>query len=319
MTHVTDADATAARPRLIDDVDVSVLLVTYNHAAFVEAAIESVLNQRTAHRFELIISEDASTDGTREIVREAAARDDRIRTLFSDRNLRSNEPVLRALREARGRYVCLLDGDDRWLAIDKIERQAQLLDSNLQAPACFHNALVVVGDANEPSGRRWTASSQSPKTTLAELWEGNPFATCAGMLRRSAIERVGAWYIDCFPITDWPLYLVAAEHGDLVFVDEPVAAYRLHSGGEVSGLAREKQLQLIARFYRQLANVEGRRWAEMARRGASRYFAGQADRLIREEDPAAARLSAWFALQAGGVGLSVPWRKWLRLVQKSLV
>src|SRR4051794_18694233 len=77
--------------------DVSVLLVTHNHARFIEQAVESVLAQETSRSFELIVSEDTSTDGTREIVEELAGRDPRIRTLYSERNLKSNEPVLRAL------------------------------------------------------------------------------------------------------------------------------------------------------------------------------------------------------------------------------
>ena len=300
-------------------IDVSVLLVTYNHAPYIGRAVESVLEQQTSRSFELIISEDASTDGTRGIVEELARDDDRIRTLFSERNLKSNEPVLRALRAARGRYVCLLDGDDRWTATDKIDRQAGILDDNPDAAGCFHNALVVAGDADQPTERRWTPSTQSPRTSFGELWEGNPFATCAGMLRHSAIERAGDWYIDCFPITDWPLYLLAAERGDLLFVDEPVGAYRVHDGGEVSGLPQKDKLLLIARYYRQMAAVEGGRWADLARSGASLYFAGQAGRFVAEGEKALARVCTRLALQAGGVGQSVPWRAWLGLWRRSLV
>jgi glycosyltransferase involved in cell wall biosynthesis len=316
-TDMNGADESGPRQRF-DEVDVSVLLVTYNHAPYVEAAIRSVLDQQTSRRFELIISEDASRDRTREIVEQAAAKDRRIRTLFSTRNLRSNEPVLRALRAARGRYVCLLDGDDRWLARDKIERQAALLDAAPDAAGCFHNALVVEGEAREPGNRRWTAPSQSQRSTFGDLWEGNPFATSAGMLRRSTLDRIGDWYVDCFPITDWPLYLLAAERGDLLFVDEPVAAYRVHGGGEVSGLDRKQQLHLIARFYRQMASVDDRRWADFAHAGASLYFAGQAGKFISEGDKASARLCARLALGSGGIGTAVPWRKWFGLVRRSL-
>jgi glycosyltransferase involved in cell wall biosynthesis len=299
--------------------DVSVLLVTYNHALFIEQAVESVLAQETSRDFELIVSEDASSDGTREIVEELARRDRRIRTLYSERNLKSNEPLLRALRAARGRYICLLDGDDRWLVTDKIDRQAALLDRHADVAGCFHNALVIIGNADQPTDRRWTPASQAPRTSSGELWEGNQFATCAGMLRRSAIERVGPWYVDCFPITDWPLYLLAAEHGDLLFVDEPVGAYRVHGGGEVSGLPEKDKLLVIARFYDQMSEVDGGRWAEMARRGASLYFAGQASRFIGESDKAMARFCARLAFQAGGVGQSVPWRAWLGICRRSLV
>lgn len=304
-----------------DEVDVSVLLVTYNHENFIAAAIQSVLGQHTSRSFELIISEDASTDGTRKIVENFARMDDRVRTLFSASNLKSNEPVMRALDAARGRYVCLLDGDDYWLVTDKIERQARLLDENPDITGCFHNALVLVGDASKPTDARWTASSQSQRTTFGELWEGNPFATCAGMLRRSSIAQVGDWYVESRPklFTDWPLYLLAAEQGDLLFIDEPVGAYRLHDAGRCGGLVEKDKLQLIAHFYRQMGDVDGSRWAEMARIGGSLFFADQARRFIRERDKASALKCARLALQAGGVGLSVPWRNWFGLVRQILV
>jgi glycosyltransferase involved in cell wall biosynthesis len=297
-------------------IDVSVLLITYNHAQFIRAAIESVLSQRTKRSFELIVSEDASTDGTLEIVRELAKSDERIRPIFSANNLRSNEPVSRALNAARGRYVCLLDGDDCWLVDDKIERQADLLDENDDASACFHNALVSRDDG--PSGERWTAPGVGPRVTFSEMWEGNPFATCSGMLRKSALESLGSWYVKCFPITDWPLYLLCAEQGDILFVDEPVGLYRLHAGGEVSRMAESGRLRLIARFYKQMIKANGGRWASVARDGGSLYFAGKARQFIDQSDPVLARLSTKFALQAGGVGRSVSWRDWLGLVRRSI-
>lgn len=302
-------------------IDVSVLLVTYNHAPFIERAVESVLAQQTSRSFELIISEDCSTDGTRETVEKAAANDGRIRTLLSAQNLGANKPVMRAIHAARGPYICLLDGDDHWLVPDKIDRQAKLLDDHPDVTGCFHNALVVYGDASEPSERRWTPSTQPPRISFREIWEGNPFPTCGGMLRRSALEHLGDWYVDSIPklFTDWPLYVVCAERGDLMFIDEPVGAYRVHEGGEFSGLTRKDKLLQIASFYRQMSRVEEGRWADMARRGASLYFLGEAGRFLGEGDQAMARLCARLAFQAGGVGQSVPWRDWLGLWRRSLV
>ena len=104
---------------------------------------------------EIIVSEDASGDGTREIVLEFARRNpDRIRPLLSTRNLRSNEVVARGLRLARGRYVALLDGDDWWCAPDKLQRQCDSRGESSSA-AVFYNALVAVGD--DLTDRRWTA------------------------------------------------------------------------------------------------------------------------------------------------------------------
>jgi len=300
-----------------EGVDVSVLLITYNHARFVRSAVESVLNQKTSRKFELIISEDASTDGTREIVQDVAAGDPRIRAIYSPRNLRSNETVKRAIDASWGRYVCILDGDDRWLANDKIDRQAELLDHNPDVAGCFHNALIAYGDAREPTYQRWTLPTVGPRVSFSELWEGNPFATCAGMLRASPLRNIGSWYVGCFPITDWPLYLLCAQVGDLMFVDDTVGLYRLHGGGEMSGKAELERLRFIARFYQHMMNANSGRWSSCAQRGGSLYFAGKASQFLSQSKPTEARTALALALRAGGVGISVRWRDWLGLLRRS--
>jgi glycosyltransferase involved in cell wall biosynthesis len=299
-------------------VDVSVCLITYNHARFIRSAVESILAQETSRPFELIISEDASTDGTREIVEDLARRDARIRPIYSSRNLRSNEPVRRAIEAAQGGYLCIVDGDDRWLSKDKLERQADLLDSNPGVSACFANALIAYDDAMEPTNARWTAPTIGNRVSFTQLWEGNPFATCAGMLRKDALGGIGSWYVDCFPITDWPLYLLCAQSADIMFVDEPSGLYRIHGGGEVSGQAERDRLRLIARFYRQMRRVRNGAWSDCAKRGASLYFTGKASQFIAENRRSEARLALSLALRAGGVGSSVPLRDWLGLVRRGL-
>ena len=92
---------------------VSVVLLTYDHERHIAQAIESVLAQRADFGVELLITEDCSTDRTREIVLAfAAEHPGRIRTFLSERNLNSNEVTARAIRAARGRFLAFLDGDD---------------------------------------------------------------------------------------------------------------------------------------------------------------------------------------------------------------
>jgi glycosyltransferase involved in cell wall biosynthesis len=317
MTEV-DPGAEAQQARVID-FDVSVLLVTYNHARFVGRALDSVLMQRGV-RFEIIVSEDCSSDGTLEIVRSKLAGHPHSRIIASDRNLASNEPILRAIRAARGRYVSIIDGDDFWTVDDKLMRQVQVLDGDPSLSACFHNALILHGDEDKFQDGRYTPPRQPARIGASELWQGNPFAIFTGMMRRDAVKAVGRWYVDSRPklFTDWPLYLTCAERGDLLFIDEPVGAYRIHPGGEFSGLREKEKLLRIASFYRQMEQVEEGRWAHSARAGASHYFAAQADRYVRKGDKAFGRLCARLALRAGGVGRSVPWRAWAGLVRRSL-
>ena len=303
-----------------DCIDVSVLFITYNHGRFVGRALDSVLMQRGV-RFELIVSEDCSSDETLDIVRSKLAGHRHSRIMASERNLASNETVLRAIRAAQGRYVSIIDGDDFWTVDDKLARQVQVLDRDSGLSACFHNALILQDDENEVQNVRYTSPHQPSRIGAKELWRGNPFAIFASMMRRDALNSIGDWYVESRPklFTDWPLYLACAERGDLIFIDEPVGVYRMHAGGEFSGLRQREKLLKIASFYRQMGHVNGGRWVEMAQTGGSLFFADQARRFIREGDRASAFTCARLALQAGGIGRSVPWRRWFGLVRRSVV
>jgi glycosyltransferase involved in cell wall biosynthesis len=282
---------------VFDAVQLSVVVVTYNHAPYIAQAIESVLAQQTSRPMEIIVSEDCSTDGTREIVRDFAARDPRIRLLLV---------VARGIRAARGRYIALLDGDDYWTSPTKLERQAAILDADPGLSACFHNAVTL------PSGERWTPVGQPSRVTLADIWQGNPFATCAGMMRASALADLGDWYHGFFPITDWPLYILCAEHGDIAFSDELVGAYRLHEGGLFSALPGSRKLDMIAGFYKRMGKALGARSRDFARAGASRYFFDWTKAYAASGDRAMARHCLARSLRGGGVGRSVSRREWVR-------
>lgn len=296
-------------------VDLSVVVVTYDHEPYLEQALESVVSQRTDRSLEIIVSEDHSRDGTRAIVTAFALREPRARLLLSPRNLRSNEVVRRAIASARGTYVCLLDGDDHWTSPTKLEVQASLLDAHPEISAWFHNARVIGSDG--PPDRRWTPSTQQAVTTAGTIWAGNPFATCAGMMRRSALVGLGEWYDGFFPMTDWPLYVLCAEHGDLAFTDEVVGAYRLHDRGLVSSRPTGERLEMIARFYPRMDRALGFRHHDRARAGAARFFFDWAEVYAAEGDRRMARWCLARSLRSGGVGRSVTRREWSRCAWRS--
>src|SRR5438132_1427938 len=116
-------DGRAAAP-----VRVSVLVMTYNHASFIEQALDSVLMQQASFEYEVVISEDRSTDGTREIVIGYQERfPEKVRLLLSPSNLNSNRVVSRGIRACRSEFVALLDGDDYWTDPAKLQLQVDFL------------------------------------------------------------------------------------------------------------------------------------------------------------------------------------------------
>ena len=99
-----------------EQIDVSVLMLTYFHEEYIAQALDSVLSQETTLRYEIVIGDDASGDRTPDIIREYAARyPDRIRPVLRTKNLGANRNGWDISRRLRGKYTAVLEGDDYWL------------------------------------------------------------------------------------------------------------------------------------------------------------------------------------------------------------
>jgi glycosyltransferase involved in cell wall biosynthesis len=265
-------------------VAVSALIVTYNHERFVRQALDSALLQRLPQPFEILVSEDCSTDGTRAIVHEYAERHPQlIRLLLSEQNLHSNEVVARGFRAARGRYVALLDGDDYWTSDDKLRAQVEFLEARPDLTICFHN-VQVVDEHSQSMGRLWTAPGQPELSGLHELLRGNPIAASSVVYRRAAVAELPAWYERFFPVTDWPLHVLYAREGRIGYLDRTLGAYRLHSGGLYSTLGEREKLEANADFYRRLRACSSGALAAEVARGQCDYFLGWAEEFRRRGD-----------------------------------
>jgi glycosyltransferase involved in cell wall biosynthesis len=118
---------------------VSVCITTYNHAAFIAECLDSVLMQETDFHFEIIVGEDDSTDGTREICKQYAEKfPDKIRLflrnaddkIFINGKKTGRFNFLENFKSARGKYIALCDGDDYWLTSSKLQFQYNFLINN---------------------------------------------------------------------------------------------------------------------------------------------------------------------------------------------
>lgn len=268
---------------------VTALLITYNHARFITQALESALGQHTNFDVEILVSEDCSTDGTREtVITYQQKYPDRIRLLLSESNVRSNAVVARGIHSARGKYIALLDGDDYWISTDKLQKQADYLDSHPECSCCFHNARIEKeGSANAP--RNWTAAGHPPISTFRDIWQGNFIATCSIMFRRSALGTIPAWYDALFPITDWPLHILSARQGDIGYLDEVLGVYRYHPGGLYSQFDQWQKLEKTRDFYLRMNSNLDYRYDTLVRTSLSKYFFEWAEEYAQRHE----RARAW--------------------------
>jgi glycosyltransferase involved in cell wall biosynthesis len=230
---------------------VSVVLRTYDHAPFIAQAIESVLIQRAPFPFELVIGEDCSRDGTREIVRGyAERRPEVVRAVLPERNVGHGQILRQAMEATRGRFIAYLDGDDYWTSAAKLRRQVEFLEADPGCPSCFHDVSLVYDTAGVPSGSVSPGLAES-RFSLADIVAECFVPAPAMLFRREIATALPDWSYDSAWI-DWLIHIRAAERGSLGYIAEPLAAYRVHDGGMFSGLDRVDQLEEDLRFYDRL-------------------------------------------------------------------
>jgi glycosyltransferase involved in cell wall biosynthesis len=229
----------------------SVVLRTYDHAHFVAQAIESVLIQETAFPFELVIGEDCSTDGTREIVTEYAERHPQlIRTVLPERNIGHGAIFEQALEATRGAFVAYLDGDDYWTSTTKLQRQVDFLEANPECPSCFHDVSFIYGDQGAPSGAVSPGLSED-RFGLEDILLSCFVPAPALVFRRAVVGLLPDWAFDVVWI-DWLIHICAARLGPIGYIPATLAAYRVHRGGMFSALDRISQIEEDFPFYERL-------------------------------------------------------------------
>ena len=233
---------------------VSVYIQTYQQLAYIREAIDGVLAQRAPFELEILVADDCSSDGTREVL--AAYRDrhpELIRLLLPERNLGPTEIFRRASAELRGRYVAWLDGDDYWTDPEKLVRQVEALAARPDWAGCFHDATVRQVDGGAPD-RAYVSEQLDGALGFADLLRSNPVPSLSVMARGELVRDLPPWTWEGL-WADWLSLLAIARHGDLGYLPEPMGVYRVHAAGISSGLSRAGQLEEDLRLYELLGGV----------------------------------------------------------------
>lgn len=129
------------------EIMVSVYCITYNHSDYIVKALEGFINQKTNFKYEVVVFDDASTDGTAEIVRDYARKyPDLIRAYLGHRNTYKHPDRKKLITEyrrkiLRGKYIAWCEGDDYWIYDGKLQRQFEWMESHPHTTLCIHNAI----------------------------------------------------------------------------------------------------------------------------------------------------------------------------------
>jgi glycosyltransferase involved in cell wall biosynthesis len=230
----------------------SVLMLTYNHERFIAQALDSILSQRVNFDYEIVVGDDFSTDNTRDVLARFSLRyGTRIVPLLRDRNIGAMANMIDTFAACRGAYIALLEGDDYWTCDEKLQKQVDFLDSHPRTSLCCHRVELL--DADEKAGLGSGIYPRLPPGThtIDELLQANFVMTCSAVIRRGPIGLLPGWFSG-LALGDWPLFALAASHGNIELMDETMAAYRVHSGGMWSSRPAVYRLRETSRMLRSL-------------------------------------------------------------------
>lgn len=209
----------------------SVSIVTYQQERFIRQALESVLEQKLDHEFEVIVGDDASTDGTRAILHEMSVMaPGRVRLLLADSNHGDSglSNFMATVDAARGEYIAFLDGDDFWTSPYKLQRQVDFLDRHSDCAICAHRVKHRLENGQVLLSPRPGRGEQ--KLSIDRLVVSNFAEKISVVIRRSAVEALPDWYRRTDAISaDWLFNVLVGRVGKVGFIDEVMAVHRLHT------------------------------------------------------------------------------------------
>ena len=224
-----------------DDIKVSVCVVTYNQEKYIAECLDSLVSQETDFKFEIIVGEDCSTDGTRAIVQQYVDKyPDIVKPVFHEQNVGAVENIKQVYLAAKGKYIAHMDGDDMGLP-GKLQKQFDILENNSDCAICVHNMNAIDSHGNTMNAAFKTFAER--KYSLLDMYLINPFFIHSSKMFVNRIEE----YIDNLDVNalDTEVHIEQAKQGDIFFLDERLGCYRQFVGvtyekNFVSELVRER-------------------------------------------------------------------------------
>lgn len=209
---------------------VSILCATFNHVNYIEKCLDGFLMQGTDFEFEILINDDASTDGTSEILQEYKRKHPDMITIVSHDTNQYQQGVRGMMKKfllpiAKGEYICTCEGDDYWTDPKKLQVQVDFMDKNDDYALCFHPVLVKWEDSSKED---IIFPENKEDFSLLSLLKDNFIQTTSVMYRRQDYSKISP---DNIIPTDWYTHLFHAQFGKIGFIDKIMAVYRRNNGG----------------------------------------------------------------------------------------
>lgn len=241
---------------------VCVLITTYNLEEYISEAIESVLNQNVNFDYKIIIGDDCSTDNTIRIIEEYQRKYPKIIELIkSDVNRGSLWNSTRLYSMIHTDYFAFLDGDDKWIDNNGLQKKIDFLEKNRDCVMCGGNTIYLKGGKTE--SLVINTNKTGKEYSFADYLQGvSPFVHTSSIVYRNIVfsneilnmyrNAVGTFEESAYRGEDFR-FLLHLEMGKIMVLPDVHSIYRIHSQGMWQGASKTKQLlenAISQNFYR---------------------------------------------------------------------
>lgn len=213
-----------------EQIMVTISCITYNHEKYIEQALDGFVMQKTNFKYEVIVHDDASTDGTADIIRRYAENyPDIIRPILQTENQYSKGLSIGrtfVYPNARGKYLALCEGDDYWTDENKLQMQVDFLEEHPEYSMCCHNSYRYSVDTGKfklesPIKKQGDVSARDIILEPSKTW----IATSSIMYRTElAFNRPELFSLA--PVGDFPMKLYCFSKGKVYYFDKAMSVYR---------------------------------------------------------------------------------------------
>ena len=248
---------------------VSVAMTAFHSELWLSRALESVLQQRTAFPFEIVIGDDCSSDGTVKVMLAYQERHPgAIRALTRSTRLGMQRNYFDTFAHCRGKYIAWLDADDYWTDPDKLARQVSLLEADPTVSVCAHFVRQVrsTGEVELERSPAMVPGRYSLKNIIRQNFIPSPSI----MFRNGVQLQLPPEFFEIGGIVDWPILVQAALAGDIVLMDAIMADYVLTPGSAYMSKSVLHQEWLDLEFCEYMVKTLSSKWQRAVRASKGR-------------------------------------------------
>lgn len=232
-------------------VSVSVVCITYNHEKYIEKALESFVTQKTNFPFEIIVHDDASTDGTADIIRRYEKEYPQlIKPIYETENQYHKQNWSSIKKQygplIKGKYIALCDGDDYWIDDHKLQKQFDYMEAHPDCSFCGTDGYedsgrigaTALSFSHMPKDRSILANEEN-HLGVPEMIRLGSIPTASYFLRAAFMAEIPEMPENCFG-GDWFIRIYLASKGYGHCINEPSCVYRTRVNGSVTDQWRQK-------------------------------------------------------------------------------